>query len=482
LAFNLTAIAVFGLASLLYLTLVPPRFRTWILLLISAVAIYWLQPRINVRYLDFIFPSATLSLTVFSWWITRPNNDVLRREDRSAFGIVGVVIVGLSLMRFVEADFRLTPSRPPDPIWVIFTLALVAVIGFIAVTFVSPKWLLWAGIAFIILLFIVFKTEPLAAGVSRFLRGQSGQDVTLASALDLNWLGFSYVAFRLLHTYRDRQRGLLPDLSLREYLTYVIFFPSFIAGPIDRAERFAEDLRALPTKLGLDIARITDGMTRIGVGIFKKFIVADTLAQGMALDMVNAVQTTSTLGYWLLLYGYAFRLFFDFSGYSDIAIGLGILFGIRLPENFDRPYLKTNITAFWQSWHITLSQWVRFYVFSPLSRSLLTRQPKPSPVVVVFVSQLATMLVIGLWHGVSLNFVIWGLWHSIGLFVHKQWSDRTRKGHLNMKQTQLGYFRLWTAFAWLITFHFVVVGWVWFALPDVALSLRVLSGLFGFRP
>jgi alginate O-acetyltransferase complex protein AlgI len=231
---------------------------------------------------------------------------------------------------------------------------------------------------------------------------------------------------------------------------------------------------------GLDATRYTEGLTRIAVGIFKKFIIADSLAIGMALNATNAEQATSTIGVWILLYGYALRLYFDFSGYSDIAIGIGMLFGIKLPENFDRPYLKNNITTFWQSWHITLSNWARFYVFSPLSRFLLTRQPKPSPIVVVLSTQMATMVVIGLWHGVTINFLIWGVWHGIGLFVHKQWSDRTRKWYRRLNDTPR-LKQAWTVAGWFITFHFVVVGWVWFALPEFGQSLDVFGKLVGLN-
>jgi alginate O-acetyltransferase complex protein AlgI len=329
-------------------------------------------------------------------------------------------------------------------------------------------------------LFVVLKTEPLATEVGRWWRGLTGQDISLASPVDLNWLGFSYVAFRLIHTLRDRQTGLLPAMSLREYVTYVIFFPSFVAGPLDRAERFKEDLLGLPGIRGLDAARFADGLWRIATGLFKKFVIADSLAQGLSLNAMNAAQAQTALGLWVLLYGYALRLFFDFSGYSDIAIGLGILFGVRLPENFDRPYLKTSITAFWQSWHMTLSNWARFYVFTPLSRWLLTRAQRPSPVLIVLSTQIATMVVIGLWHGVTPNFVIWGIWHALGLFAHKQWSDRTRKWYrgLNGKPWQK---RAWTAVTWLVTFQFVVIGWVWFALPDTGQAVRTLAGLFGLR-
>jgi D-alanyl-lipoteichoic acid acyltransferase DltB (MBOAT superfamily) len=168
--------------------------------------------------------------------------------------------------------------------------------------------------------------------LSRVVRLQTGQDASLASAADLEWLGFSYVAFRLIHALRDRQSGLLPHLSLRELLTYTVFFPSLVAGPIDRAERFVQDLRALPENSGLDAARFTEGATCILIGCLKKFVVADTLALGLALNPVNATQVQTSLGLWVLLYGFALRLYFDFGGYSDIAVGVGILFGVKLPE------------------------------------------------------------------------------------------------------------------------------------------------------
>ncbi|MCB0013633.1 MAG: hypothetical protein KDE34_17085, partial [Anaerolineales bacterium] len=172
--------------------------------------------------------------------------------------------------------------------------------------------------------------------------------------------------------------------------------------------------------------------------------------------------------------------YLDFSGYSDIAIGIGLLFGIRLPENFDWPYLQTNLTTFWQRWHITLSNWVRHYLFTPLSRSLLRRQPRPSPTLIVLVAQLATMIAIGLWHGLSWNFLVWGLWHGLGLFIHKQWSDRTRRWYRDLQATTWPR-RLWAGLTWFITFHYVVLGWVWFLLPDLTLAWQTLARLFGLE-
>lgn len=492
---DLLPLAGAGILLVLYLALLPARWRGWVLLVASVILIYRLQPLLPVRYGDFILPTITVVLTVACWWFTRipppneTNSQTSTREDRITFAVISLLVLGMSLMRYIDADYRLTASRPPDTLVTVGALGLVAAL-ILAVSLLLNRLttpesrprvqrrMLTVLILLILVLFIVLKSEPLATEVSRAWRSSTGQDTALASFIDLNWLGFSYVAFRLIHTLRDRQTGLLPALSLREYFTYVIFAPSLVAGPIDRAERFAEDFRALPEKIGLDGVRITEGFRRIVTGAFKKFVIADSLALGMALNSVNATQTDGTLGMWLLLYGYALRLYFDFGGYTDIAIGIAILLGIKLPENFNRPYLRSNITVFWQSWHATLSAWARSYIFSPLSRWLLGRKPKPSPTLIVLLTQIATMVTIGLWHGITLNFLIWGIWHGIGLFAHKQWTDRTRKWYrgLNEKPTQK---RAWALAGWFLTFHYVVLGWVWFALPDINQSLHVFGKLFG---
>ncbi|MBI5564948.1 MAG: MBOAT family protein [Chloroflexi bacterium] len=479
--FDLRAIALFGVLAIVYAAL-PARARSWALFAGNVIAIYWLQPPLPIRFSDFILPTATLAITTAAWWWTRsPDQVSLTRDDTVSIGVMALSVIGLSLFRFVEAEYRLTPSRPPDPLAVILAL-LIAGVLFIVMARLSRRFdrrhVVTLGGLFIIGLFIVLKAEPLAREVSRLWRGATGQDASLASVIDLNWLGFSYVAFRWLHTLRDRQTGQLPALSLREYVTYIIFFASFTAGPIDRAERFATDWRALPALRGFDAERWAAGLGRIAIGMLKKFAIADLLAQGASLNALNAAQIDNPLGLWALLYGYALRLFFDFSGYTDIAIGLGLLFGLHLPDNFNRPYLKTNITAFWQSWHMTLSGWARTYVFSPLSRWLLMLNRRPSSTVIVLGTQLATMIVIGLWHGIALNFVLWGAWHGIALFVHKQWSDRTRKWYRGLKDRPTQQ-RLWTAFSWFVTFQYVVIGWLWFALPDVGQAARLLMKLSG---
>jgi D-alanyl-lipoteichoic acid acyltransferase DltB (MBOAT superfamily) len=275
-----------------------------------------------------------------------------------------------------------------------------------------------------------------------------------------------------MHVLRDRAAGRLPGVTLREFLTYALFFPAYTAGPIDRIERFVKDQRQ---PFRLDAQTVLDGGTRIVLGVLKKFVLADSLAL-VALNAANAAQANATLWTWVLVYAYAWRLYWDFAGYSDIAIGLGRFFGIKLPENFDRPYTRQNLTHFWNSWHMTLAQWFRAYVFNPLTRALRTRE-LPAPVIILL-TQAVTMVLIGLWHGITLNFVIWGAWHGLGLFVHNRWAD-FMKPRAALLDSRPRLKRLAQLAGVVVTFHFVALGWVWFVLPTPDLALGVFARLFG---
>jgi D-alanyl-lipoteichoic acid acyltransferase DltB (MBOAT superfamily) len=307
------------------------------------------------------------------------------------------------------------------------------------------------------------------------LRGLQGQDVRLASPLDVRWLGFSYLAFRLLHVLRDFQLGKTHAYSLAEFVAYGLFFPALTAGPIDRSQRFIGDLR---TPVVMQSDAHFEGGQRIFIGIFKKFVLADSLAI-LALNPANAAQTSSGLWAWVLLYAYSLRIYLDFAGYTDIALGLGRLLGVRLPENFTSPYWKTNLTSFWNSWHITLAQWFRAYFFNPVTRALRSSAFNLPVWLVILAGQAGTMLLIGLWHGVSINFAIWGLWHAIGLFVHNRWSEWIRPRLAGFEQ-RVGLNRMISFSGWLLTFHYVTLGWVWFALPDSNMALSVFRKLLAF--
>lgn len=179
-----------------------------------------------------------------------------------------------------------------------------------------------------------------------------------------------------------------------------------------------------------------------------------------------------------MLYGYSFRIFFDFSGYTDIAIGMGSLLGIQLPENFDKPYRKPNITLFWNSWHMTLAGWFRSYYFNPVTRALRS-QPRNIPLpLIIFFGQLSTFILIGLWHGITWNFTIWGIWHGLGLFIHNRWTEFIRSKQ-SPGDSQSKFKPLIRVASIFLTFNFVSLGWVWFALSTPEQSWHVLQMLFG---
>jgi D-alanyl-lipoteichoic acid acyltransferase DltB (MBOAT superfamily) len=268
----------------------------------------------------------------------------------------------------------------------------------------------------------------------------------------------------------------LPALSLVEYVNYVIFFPSFTAGPIDRAERFVKDLR---NPLPLDNAGWMEAGARLFTGLFKKFVLADALGW-TALNEAYLMDTKTAGWVWFFLYAYSFQIFFDFSGYTDIAIGLGRLMGIRLPENFNAPYSKSNLSQFWNSWHMTLTQWFRSYFFNPLTRRMRSAsKPLPLPVMIL-ISQTATMILIGLWHGITYNFFLWGVWHGLGLFLQNRWSEQV-KPHSGSAAISPFREKLTRYAGIFLTFNFVSLGWLFFIFSTPAMVWTALLRLAGMR-
>jgi alginate O-acetyltransferase complex protein AlgI len=444
-------------------------------MVVSILAIYWLQPATPIRHLDFWLPTACLTLAVLTWIITRPKETSGVQTNLKAGLVIAGVILLIGLTRYLGPICCLTPTRPPAILQISLILVVVFVFAMLAIRLstVRVAWI-YSSIILIIALFIILKSAPLSEFVSMVLRSMNTQSVKLASAIDIKWLGFSYVAFRLLHTLRDSLSGKLPDLTLSEYVTYVIFFPAYSAGPIDRVQRFIQDLRQ-PFHLTFNVYLL--GGKRILFGIFRKFVLADGLSL-IALNNINSTQVNSAGWLWVLLYAYALRIFFDFSGYTDIAIGLGQLVGIRLPENFDRPYLKQNLTLFWNSWHMTLAQWFRAYFFNPLTRALRSN-PRNIPLpLIIFIGQLCTFILIGLWHGITWNFAIWGAWHGIGLFIHNRWSTLLRTKISNL-ESRPRLNRVISISSLVITFNYVSLGWVWFALSTPTQSWNTFLKLFG---
>jgi alginate O-acetyltransferase complex protein AlgI len=473
-------IGIFLVISLLAGGFIPPKNRGIFYVIASILAIFWLQPASPIRHLDFWLPFTGLFLTVVTWFSANTSFD--HRKTWFTLGIISILIFAICSLRYLEPACCITASRPPTMIQVtIITLSLIILFAIVFHFSPSHKGVtIFLGIL-ILSIFILLKTEIFSFYLSKTLRMVTSQDQTLANALDIRWIGFSYLAFRLLHYLRDHQAGKIPSHSLNDFVAYALFFPAYTAGPIERFPRFLENIHKTTEdksiRWHLSSEDFSQGSIRIVVGIFKKFVLADTLAI-ISLNSQNADQINSTFWAWLILYAYAFRIYFDFSGYTDIALGMARYMSIHLPENFTAPYMKTNLTTFWNSWHITLAQWFRAYVFNPLTRSMRTAKIHFPTWLIIISAQLCTMILIGLWHGVTINFAVWGLWHAIGLFVHNRWSD-WRKSHPFSWENNTWVKYSLTFSSWFITFNYVVLGWVWFALPNPQLTWRVFGKLFG---
>jgi D-alanyl-lipoteichoic acid acyltransferase DltB (MBOAT superfamily) len=446
--------------------------RSLTLLGVSTFMIFWLQPPQAQITLTFWLPAGTLAITVLAWLLTSSPEVRGWRQNLPAVLVLLSILLLMDLNRYLRIEEMFTVATP-RPQWVGVLLVVLVVVGYAMARWKEfpPGLLLLAAIG-LILLFVLVKLPSAPSLLFEWvsaLRGKEPRGFT-----SLSWLGFSYVAFRLLHTILDRKAGRLPAVPLAEYVNYVIFFPSFTAGPIDRLERFLRDLKE---PIGLDHAGWLEAGKRFFMGCFKKFVLADALAW-IALNEAFALQITSPGWMWLLLYCYSLRIYFDFSGYTDIAIGLGRALGVRLPENFASPYLKPNLTQFWNSWHMTLTHWFRNYFFNPFTRALRSGgEPAPLPLAIL-IAQVSTMVLIGLWHGVTAGFVLWGLWHGAGLFVQNRWSDYMKVhmpawGNTFPGQAALRYLGVF------LTFNFVSLGWLFFTLPTPASVWRAMAVLFG---
>lgn len=273
-------------------------------------------------------------------------------------------------------------------------------------------------------------------------------------------LGISFFVFEFVHYLVEVQRGGEPIRRPLDFALFSIFFPSLVAGPIKRYTQFIPSLHAGLARV--ELADVAAGAQRIALGFFKKVVIADNLT--LALNYHESSFATLTPGQsWLFFVGLGVRILFDFSGYSDIAIGLARLMGVSLPENFNWPYVATSLQDFWQRWHISLSSWIRDYVYIPLggNRHGVFRK---------LLNGLIAFTLCGIWHGPAWNFALWGLWHGLGLAIQSTY--QTALGPVG--RAIAGLFDFLPVLGWLLTILFVGFGWLLFFYPvDHAWAMAV---------
>lgn len=278
-------------------------------------------------------------------------------------------------------------------------------------------------------------------------------------------LGISFFTFQQIAYLVDVMRGAKVERDIVSYTLFVSFFPHLIAGPlVHHAEMIPQFKRGRTGRSSILAAR---GLAIFVAGLFKKVVIADNLAQFVTpvFTHLDAGGGVGTEWAWLATLAYTLQIYFDFSGYSDMAVGLALMFGIRLPVNFRSPYKSLSIIEFWRRWHITLSRFLRDYLYIPLGGNRLGEQRR-------YINLLVTMLLGGLWHGAAWNFLIWGGLHGVYLGINHLW-----RGVCGVSS------RLWLRLiAWAITFAAVVVAWVFFRAATVGGAWRALKGLIGLQP
>lgn len=268
-------------------------------------------------------------------------------------------------------------------------------------------------------------------------------------------VGISFFTFQAISHLVDVFRGSTEPRSLLDFTVYMSFFPRLVAGPIVRSEEFFPQLRVADPRR----VRAARALSMILRGLFKKVVVSSWLATAVVDPVFGVPEAHSALDVLVAIYGYAVQIYADFSGYTDIAIGCALLLGFRLPDNFDAPYRALSVQEFWRRWHMTLSRWLRDYLYIPLGGNRVGPRRRN-------VNLMLTMLLGGLWHGAAWNFVLWGGIHGLALVGEREVGARWLSGRLPD--------RFVPVVRWLVTFHVVSLAWVFFRAEDTASAWGVL--------
>ena len=271
-------------------------------------------------------------------------------------------------------------------------------------------------------------------------------------------LAISFFTFQQIAYLIDSYRNETKEYDFLNYALFVTFFPQLIAGPIVHHKEMMPQFANVKNKVK-NYKNIALGLFIFSIGLFKKVVIADTFAVWSnagfdAASMLNLFEA------WATSLSYTFQLYFDFSGYTDMAIGIALLFNIKLPINFNSPYKALNIQDFWRRWHITLSRFLRDYIYIPLGGNKKGN-------IRTYTNLMATFIIGGFWHGAGWTFLFWGFLHGLALVINRAWQS-------------LG-FKMWTWLAWFITFNFVNIAWVFFRAETWNDAIRILSAMIGLN-
>lgn len=332
------------------------------------------------------------------------------------------------------------------------------------------RWLVTADVVLHILLLAFYKYAEFAflqlcnilnadSPILQYMQESGIGDVALPAGLSFySFMGLSLV----IDYYRDHSQ---PVRSFVDVLAYVSFFPTIMAGPIMRGRQFFPQLQ---DREGA-VTGFNEGVCYILSGLFKKVVLASFLSTSLVDPLFEMPGSYSSAAALVGIYAYTIQILCDFSGYSDMAIGIGRLMGFELPQNFDSPYRSLNLQEFWRRWHISLSLWLRDYLYIPMGGSRKGNR---------YVNLTLTMVIGGLWHGSGLNFLIWGFFHGIGLVIVHGFHSIQGKLSILTRLSGRGWSLAGKVLAWVLTFHCVAALWVFFRASDFDSACAVFHSLF----
>jgi alginate O-acetyltransferase complex protein AlgI len=330
----------------------------------------------------------------------------------------------------------------------------------------ARKRLMWASIGMNLGVLLFFKYFDFLMSSGNMVLNATGAGETLPILQVVLPVGISFYTFQSMAYAIDVYRGARePERHLGYFALFVCYWPQLVAGPIERSATMIPKLKAYHA---FDFDRTVQGLNRIVLGFFKKVVIADRLAVYVN-EVYGHPEDFGTITMVLAIVFFAFQIYCDFSGYTDIAIGCAGIMGVTLTENFNRPYLSRSITDFWRKWHISLSSWFRDYVYIPLGGSRVVKWR-------MYYNLFLTFVVSGLWHGSNWTFVVWGAFHGMMLVSEKLTEEGRRR--LQARTFRARIHQLTKLAGIMVTFALVAIGWVFFRAKNLGEAATVLKKLF----
>ncbi len=317
----------------------------------------------------------------------------------------------------------------------------------------NRKYVLFIGIAFNVLMLCYYKYSNFLIANINYLGNYQLSLINVVLPLGISFFTFTQIAYLI-----DAYRGIAKEYSLINYGLFVTFFPHLLAGPIIHHKEIMPQFDNLRKKL-FNSKNFSRGLFLFSIGLFKKVIFADNFAILANIGYNNSANLPLVEA-WVTSLSYSLQIYFDFSGYTDMAIGAALMFNIRLPCNFNSPYKSLDIREFWRRWHITLSRFLRDYVYIPLGGNRISESR-------TLTNLMLTFLIGGIWHGAGWTFILWGALHGTAIVLYRLW----KKFNLTLPRL----------FSWIITINFINITWIFFRAKNIDEALRIIKGMFGFN-